>query len=58
MADKKFKDTMEALLKKDSRLVDDNKELNLAAIRDLADKTDSKLIEILLSNDEATTSFS
>jgi len=57
MTNKKFKDTLEALLKKDSRLVDENKELNLAAIRDLADKTDSKLIEILLSNDEATNKF-
>ena len=57
MADKKFKDTLEALLKKDSRLVDEYKELNLTAIRDLADKTDSKLIEFLLSNDEATKKF-
>jgi len=57
MADKKFKDTLEALLKKDSRLVDENNELNLAAIRDLADKTDSKLIEFLLSNGEATKKF-
>lgn len=57
MADKQFKTTLEALLKKDSRLVDENKELNLAAIRDLADKTDSKLIELLLSNGEAAKKF-
>lgn len=57
MKSKKLKDILEALLKKDSRLVDENKELNLAAIRDLADKTDSKLIELLLSNDEATKKF-
>jgi len=53
----KFKNTLESLLKKDSRLVDENKELNLAAIRDLADKTDAKLIELLLSNDEAVKKF-
>ena len=57
MTDIKFKNKLESLLKKDSRLVDENKELNLAAIRDLSDKTDSKLIELLLSNDEATKKF-
>ena len=57
MADKNFKDALEALLKMDSRLVDENKELNLAVIRDLADKTDSKLIELLLSNDEVRKKF-
>lgn len=57
MANKKFKDTLETLLKKDSRLVDKNKELNLAMIRELADKTDEKLIDLLLSNDETTKKF-
>lgn len=57
MADKKFKDTLERLLKQDSRLVDESKELNLSAIRDLSDKTDSKLIELLLSSDEVTKKF-
>ena len=53
----KFKETLENLLKKDSRLIDENKELNLAAIRDLADKTDNELIKLLLSNAEATKKF-
>lgn len=57
MADKKFKDTLEHLLKKDNRLVDENKELNLVRVRDLADKTDEKLLELLLSNDEAKKKF-
>lgn len=57
MTNIKFKNKLESLLKLDSRLVDENKELNLAAIRDLSDKTDSKLIELLLSNDEATKKF-
>ena len=57
MTDIKFKNKLESLLKQDSRIVDENKELNLAAIRDLTDKTDSKLIELLLSNDEATKKF-
>lgn len=57
MTDIKFKNKLESLLKQDSRLVDENKELNLAAIRDLSDKTDSKLIELLLSSDEATKKF-
>ncbi|MFA5793364.1 MAG: site-specific DNA-methyltransferase [Candidatus Gracilibacteria bacterium] len=57
MTDIKFKNKLESLLKQDSRLVDENMELNLAAIRDLSDKTDSKLIELLLSSDEATKKF-
>jgi adenine-specific DNA-methyltransferase len=57
MADKIFKDTLEALLKKDKRLVDEHKELNLGMIRELADKTDEKLIELLLSNDETAKKF-
>ena len=57
MTDNKFKNKLEVLLKKDSRLVDENKELNLAAIRDLTDKTDSKLIELLLSDAETTKKF-
>ncbi|MBI5892702.1 MAG: hypothetical protein HZB79_03445 [Deltaproteobacteria bacterium] len=57
MADKNFKSSLETLLKKDSRLVDKDKELNLAMIRELADKTDEKLIELLLSNEEATKKF-
>lgn len=57
MAPRKFKLTLEALLKKDSRLIDENKELNFTAIRDLTDKTDEKLIELLLSNVEAAKKF-
>jgi len=57
MADKKFKVTLENLLKKDSRLVDGNKELNLAMIRELVDKTDEKLIELLLSNGDIKKKF-
>lgn len=57
MAEKKFKDALETLLKKDKRLVDESQELNLARVRDLADKSDGKLIELLLSNDEAKNKF-
>jgi len=57
MTNNKFKDTIEALLKKDSRLVDEHKELKLALIRELADKTDEKLIELLISNEEANKKF-
>lgn len=57
MTDKKFKSSLEALLKNDSRLIDEHKELNLAMIRELADKTDEKLIELLLSNNEVKKKF-
>lgn len=57
MADKKFKDILETLLKKDNRLVDENKELNLTLIRDLADKSDRKLIELLVGNSDTLIKF-
>jgi adenine-specific DNA-methyltransferase len=57
MAGENFKTTLEALLKKDNRLVDEHLELNLSIIRDLVDKTDKKLIDLLLSSKEATENF-
>jgi adenine-specific DNA-methyltransferase len=57
MSDKKFKTTLESLLKKDSRLIDENKELNLALLRELVDKIDEKLIELLLGNEEVRAKF-
>ena len=57
MADKKFKDILENLLKTDSRLIDEHKELNLTVLRELADKTDEKLIELLLSNENVKNKF-
>lgn len=57
MPNTNFKSTIETLLKKDSRLVDENNELNLTAIRDLADKLDEQLIHLLLSNKEAKEKF-
>ncbi|MFA5772827.1 MAG: site-specific DNA-methyltransferase [Thermoplasmata archaeon] len=52
-----FKSNIETLLKTDKRLVDENKELNLTAIRDLADKLDEQLIQLLLNNKEAKEKF-
>ncbi len=57
MNDKKFKITLESLLKKDARLVDENKELNLAAVKQLANKNDEQFITLLLSNDEVKRKF-
>src|ERR1035437_5992283 len=57
MSDNTFKTTLESLLKKDIRLIDKDKELNLAMIRELADKTDEKLIELLLNNGETKKKF-
>ena len=57
MDDKKFKITLENLLKKDARFVDKNKELNLAAIKQLANKNDEQLIALLLSNKEVKHKF-
>ena len=57
MSSKKLKDILEGLLKKDGRLIDENKELNLAMIRTLSDKTDERLIELLLNNNETNKKF-
>jgi adenine-specific DNA-methyltransferase len=46
-----FKETLISLLKSDERLLDKDSELMGNKIQDLADKTDEKLIELLLNND-------
>lgn len=53
----KFKKTLEALLKKDERLVDENQELNLAMVRKLADQCDEQLVELLMGEEEARKKF-
>ena len=57
MAEIKLKNVLQTLLKKDSRLIDENAELNLPAIKDLADKTDSKLLDLLFQNNEIKSKF-
>jgi len=53
-----FKIRLYKLLKKDHRLWDkEKKELNEALLKDLIDKLDEKLIELLLSNKEAKEKF-
>lgn len=52
-----FKDLLLKLLKTDSRLLDSEGELMGNKIQDLADKTDEKLIEILLDNPETRAKF-
>lgn len=54
----KFKDSLYKLLKKDQRIWDEkNKELNESLLKDLIDKLDEKLIELLLSNKESKEKF-
>ena len=53
----KFKDLLLQLLKTDSRLLDPEGELMGNKIQDLADKTDEKLIELLLDNAETREKF-
>jgi len=56
--DAKFKNSLYKLLKKDSRLWDEEKkELNEILLKDLIDKLDEKLIELLFSNKEAKGKF-
>jgi adenine-specific DNA-methyltransferase len=57
MNNTKFKTALENLLKTDERLIDEQKELNLSIIKELANKTDEKLIELLLSNAETKSKF-
>lgn len=52
-----FKDLLLKLLKTDSRILDSEGELMGNKIQDLADKTDEKLIEILLDNPETRAKF-
>lgn len=52
-----FKDLLLKLLKTDSRLLDSEGELMGNKIQDLADKTDEKLIELLLDNPETRAKF-
>lgn len=52
-----FKDLLLQLLKTDSRLLDSEGELMGNKIQDLADKTDEKLIELLLENSETRAKF-
>ena len=52
-----FKETLLQLLKTDARLLDADGELMGNKIQDLADKTDEKLIELLLDNAETRTQF-
>jgi adenine-specific DNA-methyltransferase len=53
-----FKNNLYKLLKKDSRLWDEEtKELNETLLKDLIDKLDEKLIELLLSNKETREKF-
>jgi len=53
----KFKDVLLELLKTDNRLLDSEGELMGNKIQDLADKTDEKLIELLLDNSETREKF-
>ncbi|OFX20044.1 MAG: hypothetical protein A2033_01690 [Bacteroidetes bacterium GWA2_31_9] len=57
MTENNFKTTLENLLKTDTRLVDENNELKGNSIRDLANKHDEKLIELLLNNEKAKEHF-
>ena len=52
-----FKDLLLQLLKTDSRLLDSEGELMGNKIQDFADKTDEKLIELLLDNSETRAKF-
>ena len=52
-----FKDLLLQLLKTDTRLLDSESELMGNKIQDLADKTDEKLIELLLDNSETRAKF-
>ncbi|MFV8358304.1 DNA methyltransferase, partial [Flavobacterium sp. XS1P32] len=52
-----FKDNLISLLKTDSRLLDNEGELMINKIHDLADKTDEKLIELLIDNEETRKKF-
>ena len=57
MTKNNFKTTLENLLKTDERLIDEEKELNLSIIKELSNKTDEKLIELLISNTETKKKF-
>ena len=53
-----LKNNLEKILKKDDRLWDDEKNvLNKTLLKDLVDKLDAKLIDLLLNNDEARKKF-
>jgi adenine-specific DNA-methyltransferase len=57
MSNKSFKQQLEELFKTDPRLIDEQHELNLTLLRELADKVDEQLIELLLSNPETKKKF-
>ncbi len=58
MDNKKFKATIIKVLKQDSRLWDEkSKELNQTLLKDLIDKLDEKLIDLLLNNEETKDKF-
>ncbi|WP_337968662.1 DNA methyltransferase [uncultured Flavobacterium sp.] len=52
-----FKDNLISLLKTDERLLDNEGELMINKIHDLADKIDEKLIELLLDNEHTRLNF-
>ena len=54
---KSFNETLIEILKKDNRFTDDEGELIKTAVTDRAWKTDSKLVELLLSNDKLKEKF-
>lgn len=57
MPNLKLKDTLLDLLKKDSRLTDEQGELRENLLREFADKYDPKLIELLMSNETTRQKF-
>jgi len=52
-----LKTHIENLLKTDERLIDENNEIRGSLIRELANKLDEKLIELLLNDEKARNSF-
>ena len=52
-----LKNHIENLLKSDERLIDENNEIRGSLIRELANKLDEKLIELLLNDEKARNSF-
>ncbi|MFH1292207.1 MAG: site-specific DNA-methyltransferase [bacterium] len=52
-----FKDKLENLLKKEKDFLDENGVIDYIKIKDLADKIDSRLIELLITNNEIKKKF-
>ena len=57
MAENKFKNTLTEILKQDSRLINQENELNQNLIKEYADKLDEQFIELLLNNEETRNKF-